>query len=100
MELDPPEHTKYRRLLTEVFSPAATESRRPRIEEICRDDPDPVEHVLDPLERVMAGASDQAEYLVSLVEEELGKVGAVLARDPGDQRAGHQAPNLPASQPS
>jgi cytochrome P450 len=37
VELDPPEHTKYRRLLTEVFSPAATESRRPRIEEICRD---------------------------------------------------------------
>jgi cytochrome P450 len=37
VELDPPEHTKYRKLLTEVFSPAATESRRPRIEEICRD---------------------------------------------------------------
>jgi cytochrome P450 len=36
VELDPPEHTKYRKLLTEVFSPAATESRRRRIEEICR----------------------------------------------------------------
>ena len=35
VELDPPEHTKYRKLLTEVFSPAATESRRDRIEEIC-----------------------------------------------------------------
>jgi cytochrome P450 len=36
VELDPPEHTKYRKLLTQVFSPAATESRRHRIEEICR----------------------------------------------------------------
>ena len=36
VELDPPEHTKFRKLLTEVFSPAATESRRHRIEEICR----------------------------------------------------------------
>jgi cytochrome P450 len=35
VELDPPEHTKYRKLLTQVFSPAATESRRARIEEIC-----------------------------------------------------------------
>jgi cytochrome P450 len=36
VEMDPPEHTKHRKLLAQVFSPAATESRRGRIEEICR----------------------------------------------------------------
>jgi cytochrome P450 len=36
VELDPPEHTKYRKLLNQVFSPASVEARRPRIDEIAR----------------------------------------------------------------
>ncbi len=35
VELDPPDHTKYRKLLNQIFSPAAVEARRPRIEEIA-----------------------------------------------------------------
>ena len=36
VELDPPDHTKYRKLLNQIFSPAAVEARRSRIEEIAR----------------------------------------------------------------
>jgi cytochrome P450 len=37
VELDPPDHTKYRKLLNQIFSPASVEARRGRIEEIaCR----------------------------------------------------------------
>jgi cytochrome P450 len=35
VELDPPEHTKYRKLLNQIFSPAAVEARRARVEEIA-----------------------------------------------------------------
>jgi cytochrome P450 len=35
VELDPPEHTKYRKLLNQIFSPAAVEARRARISEIA-----------------------------------------------------------------
>jgi cytochrome P450 len=35
VELDPPDHTKYRKLLNQIFSPAAVEARRERIEQIA-----------------------------------------------------------------
>lgn len=35
------------------------------------------------------GASHQAIDLVALLEQVLGEIGAVLARDPGDERSGH-----------
>jgi cytochrome P450 len=35
VELDPPDHTKYRKLLNQIFSPASVEARRGRIEEIA-----------------------------------------------------------------
>jgi hypothetical protein len=38
------------------------------------------------------GAADDAVHLVPLAEEELGEVGAVLARDSGDERSFHVVP--------
>lgn len=35
--VDPPEHTRYRRLVSKVFTPRAIEALRPRIEEVCEE---------------------------------------------------------------
>ncbi len=40
----------------------------------------------DPLEGDRAAPSVETDHLVSLVEEQLGEVGAVLSGDPGDER--------------
>ncbi|GAA0912054.1 cytochrome P450 [Virgisporangium ochraceum] len=35
--VDPPEHTRYRRLVSKVFTPRAIEALRPRVAEVCDD---------------------------------------------------------------
>ena len=59
---------------------------RRRIEQVGLDERDPVGQMVDPLEVLGRGAADHPEHLVTLVEEEIGQVGAVLAGDAGDQR--------------
>ena len=44
-----------------------------------------VAEVVDPFEVLRAGAADHSVDFVSLAEEELGQVGAVLAGDSGDE---------------
>jgi hypothetical protein len=39
-----------------------------------------------------AGPADEAKDRVSLLEQELGKIAAVLAGEAGDQRVGHTIP--------
>ena len=52
---------------------------------------DPLAQVLDALELLRRGAADHAVHLIALLQQQLGQVGAVLAGDPGDQRARHAA---------
>src|SRR5262249_11281747 len=46
----------------------------------------------DALEALGARAAHHAVHLVALLEQELREIGAVLTRDPGDERAGHDVP--------
>jgi hypothetical protein len=46
-------------------------------------------NVLDPPGAERAGPPHQAVHFIALVEEELGQVGPVLARDAGDQSFPH-----------
>ena len=46
-----------------------------------------VAHVLDAFEVLGAGAPEDAVDIVVVIEQEFGQIGAVLARDPGNQRA-------------
>ena len=43
--------------------------------------------MLDPLRAKSARSTYETMHLVPLVEEEFGKVGAILAGNPGDQRS-------------
>ena len=43
--------------------------------------------MLDPLGAERARSTHETMHLVPLVEEEFGKIGAILAGDPGDQRS-------------
>ena len=47
---------------------------------------EPSSQVLDPLGRLGRRAAKHPEDLVALLQEQLGEVRAVLARDPGDER--------------
>ena len=47
---------------------------------------DPVAQVLDPIELLGRGPPDHPVDLIAPIEQQLGKVGAVLAGDAGDQR--------------
>ena len=53
---------------------------------------EPVDEGLEALEAPVGRAVDEAVDLVALVEQQLGEIAAVLAADPGDQRAGHRRP--------
>jgi hypothetical protein len=48
-----------------------------------------VVQVVDPAAVEQRRAADQAVHLVALVQQQLGQVRAVLARDAGDERASH-----------
>src|SRR5258705_312859 len=56
------------------------------IQQIRRDDVQAIEQVADALVGVVGRATHHADDLVPLREKELGEVGAVLPRDPGDER--------------
>src|SRR5690606_41446927 len=58
---------------------------------------DAVLEVGDALEGDRRGPSDHADHLVTLVEEELGQVGAVLAGDAGDERTDRKSTRLNSS---
>src|SRR3954451_5653585 len=51
---------------------------------------DAIAKVLDPLELLRRGPAHHAVDLVTMVEEQLRKVGAVLPGDPGEERARHR----------
>ena len=57
------------------------------VEQVAAHDGDLVLEMGDALEADHAGPPDQTHHLVARVEQELSQVGAVLARDPGDQRS-------------
>jgi hypothetical protein len=61
---------------------------------------DPVLDVGDAFEVDGAGPPDHADDLVAPFEQELGEVGAVLAGDPGDERATSHVRCLPRSAPN
>jgi len=54
------------------------------IQQVCGEDLDLAEQMLDPLVTVVAGAPDNPHDLIALAEQQLGKVGAVLAGDTGN----------------
>ena len=59
------------------------------VQEIALDDLDPVADVGDPLVRRGAGTPRHPHDAISLLEQELGEVGAILAGDPGDEGCLH-----------
>jgi hypothetical protein len=62
---------------------------RALVEQVALVQRDPIAQVLDALELLGRGAAHHAVDLVALLEQQIGEIGAVLARDPGDQRAPH-----------
>jgi hypothetical protein len=62
------------------------------VEQVGRDDLDPVEQMADALIRVMRRPPDHADDPVSLVQQQLGQVRSVLPGNPGDQCGRHVAP--------
>ena len=70
------------------------------VEQVPRDQLDPVLDVRDALEVQRARAPDHTDDGVPLVEEELGQVRPVLAGDAGDQcPLGHRGRNYPRAGP-
>ena len=63
--------------------------QRALVEQVGLVELDPIAQVRDPLERLGARAPHHAVHLVSLPEQELREVGAVLAGDSRDQRLAH-----------
>jgi hypothetical protein len=60
------------------------------VEQVTMDERDAVLEVTDPLPVDRAGPPDHAQHLVTLVQQQLGQVGAVLTGDTGDERSlGH-----------
>ena len=65
------------------------------VEQVAPDERDPVLDVGDPLEAHGARTPHHADDLVTLLEEQFREVGAVLARNAGDQRSsGHREPTV------
>jgi len=58
--VDPPEHTRYRKLVSKVFTPRAIEALRPRIAEVCDD-------LLDEVASRPGGRADLVAEYASLV---------------------------------
>ena len=61
------------------------------VQQVGRDDLDPVEQVVDPLVAVVAGTAHHPDHVVPLVQEQLGQVGPVLSGHSGDERLRHGA---------
>src|SRR6185437_3814724 len=61
------------------------------IEQVGREQFHLVDEVRDALVGRRRAAPDDADDAVALLEEELGEIGAVLARDPGDESSRHRA---------
>jgi len=61
--------------------------QRDRVQQVSLEQRDLVLDRGQPLVAGHAAAPDHAGYFVSLVQQELGQVGAVLAGDPRDKRA-------------
>ena len=59
------------------------------IEQICRHQLDVIDEVTNPLIRCGRASPYNADHLVTLLEEELGEIGAILTRDTCDNRCGH-----------
>ncbi len=57
------------------------------VQQVARDDSDPVAQMLGQGQRVPAAVPSQADDLVAPVEQQLSEKGTVLAGDAGDQRA-------------
>ena len=68
---------------------ATASVERRLVEQVGRHQLDPVDEVRDALVRRRRAAAHDADDAVALREQQLGEVGAVLARDAGDQRGRH-----------
>jgi len=82
--------------VVDLFGPVGAQQidHRHFVEQITWDEPDLILYVCDSLEVDGAGASDHADHLVALSEQELGEVGAILSGDSCDESAfGHDCPS-------
>ena len=70
-----------------------------RIEQVALDQRDAVGEVRDALDVLRRGAPRHPEDLVVLLEQQLGEVRAVLARDPCDQRSATRHSRHPSEHP-
>ena len=82
---------RHRGEVVDLVRPAGAHrvDQRALVEQVALVQRDPVAQVLDALEPLGRGAAHHPVHLVALLEQQLGQVRAVLARDPGDQRAAH-----------
>ena len=61
--------------------------QRERVHQVARMELDAVHEVVDALEGDRGGPAHHADHVVSLVQQQLGQVGAVLSRDACDEGA-------------
>ena len=86
-------HERHRREVVELVGPDVVDDadQRQLIEQVGRLERDAIEQVLDAPVVGRAGAADDPEDLVALLEQQLGEIRPVLTGDAGDECAfGHE----------